>query len=224
MAAAALISSGALASDGDAPSWRSAAEPALLRALTDAYPNVVEWASAPLLSKRQHAKLAGAERFEATVVRVGKRSAVRLARHDDTGATSTTVWFAVSGTRPILTAQADIPARAVLTPELSGYVPQDALALACTPVQSPAALSGMRAKRSIHAGAAICTESIERRPAVGRGEDVTVVSTAGAVTIVGRAVAQQDGRIGEVLRVKNPSSGEVYFAAVSGEREVVVHE
>lgn len=221
-AIAVLLPHVSAASDCGNDAWRSAAERSLESALSSAYSRVTDWAIEPLLGQRQEARLACGGRFDASVVRVGKRSAVRLTR-DDARAASTVVWFAVRGMQSIPSARAEIRARAALVPDLSEYVVQDALALACSPIESPAALVGMRAVRTIAAGEPICTQSIERRPPVGRGEDVAVISTAGAVTIVGRAIAQQDGIVGEVLRVKSPG-GEIFSAAVSGEREVVVHD
>jgi flagella basal body P-ring formation protein FlgA len=193
-------------------------------ALRRAYPDVIEWTVEPLVGERQAAGLADAELFEAAVIRVGKRSAVRLRPRAGAKAGGSTVWFAVGGMQPVLTAKSTIRARAPLAPELSEHVTQDIVALACTPIKSAEALAGMRARKSIPEGAAICAKSIEPRPAVGRGDDVTVVSTAGAVAITSRAIAQQDGAIGAVLRVKSPSSGQVYSVAVTGEREVTVHE
>jgi flagella basal body P-ring formation protein FlgA len=210
------------ASDGGSANWRTVAERSLMAALTDAYPRVTQWSMEPLLGKRQETRLADLDPLRVDVVRVGKRSAVRLVR--DGARTSTVVWFAVRGMQALPSARTDIRARTALVPDLCEEVVHDALALTCSPIESPAAIAGMRAARTIRAGEAICAQALEPRPAVGRGENVNVISTAGAVQIVGRAVAQEDGIVGQVLRVKNPSSGEIYSAAVSGEREVVVHD
>ena len=216
-----LMPSAAFASDG--AEWRAVAERSLMSALADAYPNVSEWTVEPLLGKRQEARLADVGPFRVSVVHVGKRSAVRVMREGAKGSSSV-VWFDVRGMQSIPSARTDIRARASLVPQMSDYALQDALALDCSPIESPEALTGMRTTRTIRAGEPICTESIERRPAVARGEDVTVTSTAGGVTIVGRATAQRDGIVGEVLEFKSSSSGEIFSAAVTGEREVTVHE
>ena len=219
---AVLLPCAVLASDGGSVDWRTVAERSLMSALTDAYPQVTEWSIEPLLGKRQETRLAELGPLRADVVRVGKRSAVRLM--SDGAPASSVVWFAVRGMQALPSARTDIRARTALVPDLCEEIVHDALALRCSPIESSAALAGVRAARSIRAGEAICAQALEPRPAVGRGEDVTVISTAGAVQIVGRAVAQEDGIVGQVLRVRNPSSGEVYSAAVSGEREVVVHD
>lgn len=219
---AALLPCAVLASDRGSEDWRAAAERSLMSALTASYPRVTEWSVEPLLGKRQEARLTDTGPLDATVIRIGKRSAVRLTRSDPR--TSSVVWFAVRGMQSMPSARTDIRVRSALVPDLCEDAIHDVLALTCSPIESPAALAGKRAARTIRAGEPICAQSIEPRPPVGRGEDVAVISTAGAVQIVGRAVAQEDGIVGQVLRVKNPSSGEIYSAAVSGEREVVVHD
>jgi len=208
---------------GESADWRVAAERSLMSALSNAYPGVTQWTIEPLLGKRQEARLEDVGPSRANVVHVGKRSAVHVMREGAKGSSSV-VWFAVRGMQSIPSARTDIRARTSLVPQMSDYAVQDVLALDCSPIESPEALSGMRAVRTIRAGEPICTQSIERRPAVARGEDVTVISTAGGVTIVGRAIAQRDGSVGEVLELKSPSSGEIFSAAVTGEREVAVHD
>lgn len=204
--------------------WQAAAEQALTAELRRAHPDVGEWTIEPLVGRRQEDRLDGTGSFDATVVRIGKRSAVRLQSRANTKPASTLIWFAVSGLQSLPTARSEIRALAALAPEAAQYELGDAMSLTCEPIRSPQALAGMRARSRIPAGAVICTDSIESRPAVGRGEQVTVVSIAGGVTITGSAVAQEDGSIGQVLRVKSPSSGETYAAAVTGEREVSVHD
>jgi flagella basal body P-ring formation protein FlgA len=207
-----------------AAAWRAVAQQVLMAELRRTHPHVDEWIVEPLVGRRQQTRLDDVRVLEAALVRVGKRSAVRLWWKAKAKPADTLIWFAVSGLEPMPVAKAQIRALSLLAEEMSEYQARDAMVLACEPIRSPQALVGMRARITIPAGAVICAESIEQRPAVGRGEQITVVSTAGAVTITGRAVAQEDGSIGEVLRVRSPSTGEVYTAAVTGEREVTVHD
>ena len=200
------------------------AERSLRQALASTYPQVEEWTIEPLVGKRHRAGMQETDDARASVVHVGKRSAVRLMWDAERRVESTTVWFAVNGVQSLPTALQDIRTGAALSPEMVGHSSHDVFAAACTALSSPAVLTGMRAKRRLHAGDAVCAEAIEPRPPVARGESVVVRSTAGAVTITAKAVAQQDGALGQVLRVKNPASGEVYLAAVSGAGEVVVHD
>ena len=214
-------SSFAVQSDDD---WRTVAGLALEQALHRAYPEVLDWNIEPLIARQQQERLQGAGRFDAAVTRIGKRSAVRIRAARGSRAVDTIVWFAVGGTQSVVTAKSSIDSGAVLTPELAEPAAHDILAIACTPIDSPAVLSGKPAKRRLASGDPICTQDIEPRPAVGRGEGVVFISTAGAVTITARGIAQQDARIGEVLRVKSPSSGEVFLASVRRQGEVVVND
>lgn len=224
IAAVTLVAGASQAGEIDAAGWRTAAEQVLTAELRRAHPDVGDWTMDPLVGRRQESRLDGSGGFDATVVQIGKRSAVRLRSHANAKPASMLIWFAVSGLQSLPTAKSEIRAFAPLGPEASQYELRDAMSLSCEPIRAPEALAGMRAKSRIPAGAVICTDSIESRPAVGRGEQVTVVSTAGAITITGPAIAQEDGSIGQVLRVKSPSSGETYAAAVTGEREVSVHD
>jgi flagella basal body P-ring formation protein FlgA len=204
--------------------WRQIADAALMPALRSAYPAVSDWSVEPLIGRRQVATLQTASIPQAAVLHVGKRSAVRLTWQEGKSRKTALLWFDVAGTQPVVTATSDVKALTPLAPELAQPVSRDVLALSCTPVEAPAALTGMRSKRSLQAGDAICEDAIEPQPAVGRGQHVTVVSTVGAVTVTAKGIAQQDARLGQPLRVKNPSSGEVYVAAASGPGEVTVNE
>ncbi len=219
-----LVPGGMLAAADDMSGWRMVAEQALTAELRRAHPDISEWQIEPLVGRRQESRLIGAGALDAAVVHIGQRSAVRLSSKASARRDGMLIWFAVSGLQSMPTAKSEVRPLAPLAPAASDYELRDAMTLACDPIRSPEDLTGTRARIRIPAGAVICTDSIEQRPAVGRGEQVTVVSTAGAVTITGQAVAQQDGSIGEVLRVKSLSSGESYAVAVTGEREVTVHD
>jgi flagella basal body P-ring formation protein FlgA len=210
------------ADSGGESRWRSAAEEVLLLALRKQYPEVAEWVLQPLVGRRQDASLQSMDEVRAQVTRIGKRSAVRLMH--DARRTSATLWFSVEGVRPLLVMKQNVKAGAALGEQMAESASRDVLSVPCTVLGTPAALEGMRAKRSMSAGDVLCEEQIEVRPAVGRGEAVTVVSVVGAVAITAKAVAEQDGSPGERLRVRSASTGETFYATVRGAGEVVVHE
>lgn len=210
---------------GEFASWRAAADEALLPALRAAYPEVNDWTLTPLLGKGQDERLQRRLPGRVDVVRLGSRSAVRLSwREEGARSAHSTIWFAVEGKQNVLTASSTIRSGTALAPQLVVQSTGNGLAVACTPIVSGQALVGMRARVTMHQGQVICAQSIEPRPPVARGEDVLVRAMAGAVTILAKGVAQQDGSLGQILRIKNPSSGDTYLAAVSGAGEVVVHE
>lgn len=212
------------AADDAVATWRDVTDRVLMPALQAAYPGVVDWTLQPLVGKHHAERLRGELPVDASVARLGSRSAVRLTWKQDRRLVHSTVWFAVEGSQPLLAASSLIQAGSTLTPALAMERVTNAVAITCTPVSSAQALVGMRARRTLQEGEVICEQLIEPRPTVTRGEDVVVRSTAGAITITAKGVAQQDAVLGQVLRIRNPSSGDTYLASVSGEGEVVVHE
>lgn len=220
-----LLASGAPeAARCDDAGWLPVADQLLREALAAAHPDVVVWTIEPLIGKRQEADLQSAIDVQASVVHLGKRSAVRVTWIAGRRRTRETVWFAATGVQSVPTLVTDVRTGASLGPEMTRPTDRDVLATDCAVLQSPDALSGTRATRPLRADEAICIGDIEPRPPVARGEKVLVRSIAGLVTITAKGIAQQDGVVGQVLRVKNPSSGEVYLAAVSSAGEVVVHD
>ncbi|MFH1111359.1 MAG: flagellar basal body P-ring formation chaperone FlgA [Planctomycetota bacterium] len=73
---------------------------------------------------------------------------------------------------------------------------------------------GQRAKRVISAGSLVETEMLEAVPLVLRGQLVTMTSLAGAVRVVTTGKAGDDGRRGEVIRVRAADDRKVEFDAV----------
>jgi flagella basal body P-ring formation protein FlgA len=187
-------------------------------------PQVTHWSIEPLPSR---GRLAGGNVehvSETKVVRLGARSAVRLAWTTAGKKFVHTAWFSVSGMQPVMTATSALKAGDMLDGLVYASAERDVVGIACTPITERAALTGLRTTRSLSAGDPICEERVEPRPPVARGDEVTVRSVAGPVTIIAKGIAQQDGKLGEVLRIKNPQNRELYLAAVAGDREVVVHE
>ena len=217
-----VASTQSMAEDG---AWRGVAESALRAALRSAHPQVASWDVEPIVGARQRALLEHSTATHADVLKVGKRSAVRMKWRDSNDrAVQAMLWFAVSGMQSVLVAAAPLRAGEGLGTQSAMTTEKDIMALGCIAAIGPGALEGMRIRRSLREGDAICANMIEPRPAVGRGEEVLVRSVAGPVTVVARGIAEQDGAIGQKLRVRNPGSRQTFVAAVSGEREVVVNE
>lgn len=126
------------------------------------------------------------------------------------------VWLAVSAYRPVLTTwralrpgekvgASDLVMREMDVTQLDGAV-----------LDSTEGLAGLRVRRYLPANTAVRRADLEVAPPVVREQDVAVRVSAGRVSIETRGVAQQDGRTGEFIRVKNPVSAEVYMAQVAG--------
>ncbi len=85
-----------------------------------------------------------------------------------------------------------------------------------------AALKGQALRRSISAGTVLDPEFFERTAIIRQGDRVAIVSGHRGFRITVTGVAQQDGAMGETIRVKNSSSGKVLTGTVEGAGEVAV--
>ncbi len=204
--------------------WRAEAERTLTLELQKAYPDVRQWSVAPLVSEQQETLLSDVDVRSIRVTKLGARSAVRLRTHKFGKSHESTVWYAVEGIRSALVASqpiaagASFEASAIRGGEVKAFVAQ------CTPVTDSQSVAGMRAVRKLETDDPVCREWIEPQPLVARGDNVAVYAKVGLVTITATGIAQEDAELGERLKVRSPSSGEVYSAAVSGRGEVMVRE
>lgn len=73
-----------------------------------------------------------------------------------------------------------------------------------------------RAVRPLTPGTVLAGGAVERVPLVWQGRPVSIVAQAGGVWVGAPGVALQDGRLGDVVRVENASSGFVVRARVVG--------
>jgi flagella basal body P-ring formation protein FlgA len=73
---------------------------------------------------------------------------------------------------------------------------------------------GQRAKRVISAGTLVEVDMLEAVPLVLRGQLVTLTSLAGAIRVVTTAKAAEDGRRGDVMKVRSVDDKKVEFDAV----------
>ncbi len=82
------------------------------------------------------------------------------------------------------------------------------------PANDLAQVLGQRAKRFIAAGAVVDTGSLAAVPLVLRGQLVTLVSEVGGVRVVTAGKAAEDGKLGEVIRVRSTDRRQAEFDAV----------
>lgn len=192
--------------------------------LARAWPNVASWSIEPLPIRGRFADAVVGQVLETHVVRLGARSAVRFAWTTDGKRFAHTAWFSVRGMQTVMTTKSALNAGDALAGLDYDAIEHDVVGASCTPITDESALAGLRTIRRLKVGDPVCEERVEPRPLVARGDEVTVRSVAGPVTITAKGIAQQDGTLGEVLRIRNPQNREMYLAAVAGDREVVVHE
>lgn len=74
------------------------------------------------------------------------------------------------------------------------------------PCQDLDELIGKKVRRTIRAGEPIECQSIEFPPMVQRGELVTIVASKGYLTLSATGLARQDGKKGDIIKVRNSSS------------------
>jgi flagella basal body P-ring formation protein FlgA len=203
--------------------WLQAAQEALRGSLQTEHPTISRWVLEPKIGARQLQRLPQQTPSRVQVMRVAARSAVRIF-WDSPSRSTATVWFAVHGMRPAVIARQTAAAGSALQSGDAAVEEVDILPLSCNPLVSPDELSGMRTKVALRGGDVICKERIEPQPAVARGDEVVVVSVAGAVSVTSRALAQSDGEVGGRLKVRNPRSRDVYEARVTGKGTVSVNE
>ena len=90
-------------------------------------------------------------------------------------------------------------------------------------IDDPALAIGQRAKRVIPEGAAIGADMLEQVPLVLRGQLVTVTSVSGSIRVVTAAKATQEGRLGDLIKVRCvDDSHQEMEAIVTGPGEVRV--
>lgn len=208
----------------DLPIAVSLARSELEQQLRAAYPEVTAWALTPMLSDRQMTSLATATVDHIDSVQLGRRSALQVSWHDGEERRRQAVWFEVSGQRAawIVTTDAKrnepIAAETLRADEYAAWEP------GCSAVAPSISIQNMRARKALRAGEVLCAEDMEPKPPVSRGERVLVHSSAGLVTVLVNGIAEQDGKLGDRLQVRDPESGESYMASVSAEGEVVVRQ
>jgi flagella basal body P-ring formation protein FlgA len=181
-------------------------------ALRAKYPQVTRVEIAAFDAERAAGLAAGA-----SIARLGARSALA----DEQGRL---VWFAVRGYSDVVILARTLPARADLGPDDLALAEREVVGIGCTPLRSTEIGAGHWLRRGVRGGEVLCREAIEQKPPVVRGAEVAVAYSAARVHLSTTARAEQDARLGERVAVRNPRSGELYFAVASGSNEVTVHD
>jgi flagella basal body P-ring formation protein FlgA len=98
----------------------------------------------------------------------------------------------------------------------------DVTSLREQPVTSLDNIQGYRTKRNLSSGQIVTTEALESVPDIEVGREVSILCTGASFTITAHGRAMQTGRSGELIRVRNASSGKVIVARVVGANEVTI--
>ncbi|MEZ5563320.1 MAG: flagellar basal body P-ring formation chaperone FlgA [Gammaproteobacteria bacterium] len=114
-------------------------------------------------------------------------------------------------TRDTILAPGDVRV-AKLGPGVSGY----------GTLGDPAQVLGQRLRRSLEAGAPVTAALLDAPLLVRRGQQVTLEAMAGNFAVRVAGVAQADGALGQLIEVRNGSSGKIVQAVVRSERTAEV--
>ena len=115
---------------------------------------------------------------------------------------------------PVLVAREDLaPGRDLLARDFETRI-VDVTRLTGEPITPGAALVTMRSRKTLHAGDALVREALEARPAVTRGENVTLQIHAASMQLEATAVALADARVGDLVWIKRDMAGESLRARV----------
>jgi len=121
----------------------------------------------------------------------------------------------------VLVAARLIPRGTVLTPE-DVRADRRTLVPGVEPFREPGTVLGQRAVRNIAPGDLIVPAALEFPPLVRRGDIVTLTVQGPGLVAVTQGEAREDGKAGQIIRVRNRSSGREVYGQVEGERSVRV--
>jgi flagella basal body P-ring formation protein FlgA len=97
-----------------------------------------------------------------------------------------------------------------------------------SPVEPDGAQANMhdaqRVRRPLHEGEVLTRSHLQAAPAVARGGSADLTAKSGVVTIESRVEVLQDGKIGDVVRVKIPGAGGEVLALVTAPGRVEVRQ
>ncbi|MDQ2843476.1 MAG: flagellar basal body P-ring formation chaperone FlgA, partial [Acidobacteriota bacterium] len=81
---------------------------------------------------------------------------------------------------------------------------------------------GMLVRRPVANGSPLTEDMFDSPPAVQRGDLVNAIVQTGGARLEVQAVAENDGRLGQTISVRNPRSGRSFHARVEEKGTVVV--
>jgi flagella basal body P-ring formation protein FlgA len=128
----------------------------------------------------------------------------------------------VVGTSPVTLAARAIVAGTVLTDKDVRVEERDISSLPPGFMDDPTVAVGLTASRPISSGAVITNQFLAAARAVQRGQSVTLVADAGAMTVRMAGRALTDGLINQRVKVENLSSGKVVEGIARSEQVVEI--
>lgn len=123
---------------------------------------------------------------------------------------------------PAVVAARTLPANATIRQADLGValIPYDRLPTRA--VETVASAIGLRTRSPVPEGAALRESILERPLLVRRGDLVQAMVRRGDLLISGRGVAQEDGRLGETIRLESPDGDRAFLGRVAAADRVEV--
>ncbi len=122
----------------------------------------------------------------------------------------------------VLVAARDLPSQTTLEEADMVYDRREVTRVGDVIFQSADAV-GLQLRRPLTVGSVITRSSLTKPEAIKAGDNVTIVSIAGNVTVKVAGQAVQGGAVGDVIRVRNLSSGKSLLAKIQDRDTVVIY-
>lgn len=134
------------------------------------------------------------------------------------------VWVNVQAYAPVLVARRSLVPRERIGVDDVSREERNIAGFSGTALADFSDVANQRTRLYIPAGKMLKTADVEPSPVVLATQEVNVRVVAGSVEIETKAVAEEEGHVGEYIRVRNPSSAAIFMAQVVGDRSVQVTE
>jgi flagella basal body P-ring formation protein FlgA len=123
------------------------------------------------------------------------------------------VWFSVEAWKTVPVAKVNLAVESVLRADDLVMALRD-VAQAGKVVESIPAERGTRLRQALVRGMPITESALEPTTAISRNQAVAVRIAAGGIAIETAGIAQANGRVGDMVKIKNPGSNEIFLATV----------
>jgi len=123
------------------------------------------------------------------------------------------VWFSVEAWKAVPVAKTDLAAESILRADDLTMELRD-VAQAGRIIDRLPADNGARLRRALVRGMPVPESALEPVTAISRNQAVAVKIASGSIMIETAGIAQTDGRVGDMVKIKNPGSSEIFLATV----------
>ncbi len=152
---------------------------------------------------------------------IGSRRLTLVTRVDDRVVSNLSLRVELEALAEVVVATGDLRRGTELGPAQLDLQSRDISGLR-NPLFNAAELYGKRLKRSVRLGEPLQRLQVEFPPMIKRGELVSIQVRRGALTLTARGKSQQNGRAGEMIRVRNSQSRKEILARVVAPGQVVL--